>query len=171
MTAPSIRVSVFFVKENGVQVVPLGAGQDVGRSCILVSIGGKNVMLDCGMHMGYQDERRFPDFSFVPFFFLFYTFSLCRYISGGSRLTDFLDCVIISHFHLDHCGSLPHMSEVVGYDGKIYMTYPTKAIVPVLLVSLLISFTHSYCRKTIVKYRPSSEAIPNSSRRMISKAA
>ncbi len=29
---------------------------DVGRSCILVSIGGKNIMLDCGMHMGYNDE-------------------------------------------------------------------------------------------------------------------
>ena len=29
---------------------------DVGRSCILVTIGGKNVMLDCGMHMGYNDE-------------------------------------------------------------------------------------------------------------------
>lgn len=23
-------------------------GQDVGRSCILVTIGGKNIMLDCG---------------------------------------------------------------------------------------------------------------------------
>lgn len=44
------------------KVVPLGAGQDVGRSCILVAIGGKNIMLDCGMHMGYPDERRFPDF-------------------------------------------------------------------------------------------------------------
>lgn len=33
-----------------------GAGQDVGRSCILVSIGGKNVMLDCGMHMGFSDD-------------------------------------------------------------------------------------------------------------------
>lgn len=33
-----------------------GAGQDVGRSCILVSIGGKNVMLDCGMHMGFNDD-------------------------------------------------------------------------------------------------------------------
>ncbi|KAE9421527.1 hypothetical protein Angca_004797, partial [Angiostrongylus cantonensis] len=99
-------------------IVPLGAGQDVGRSCILVTIGGKNVMLDCGMHMGYQDERRFPDFS---------------YISGGGKLNDYLSCVIISHFHLDHCGSLPHMSEIVGYDGPIYMTYPTKAIAPVLL--------------------------------------
>jgi len=33
-----------------------GAGQEVGRSCILVSIGGKNIMLDCGMHMGYNDD-------------------------------------------------------------------------------------------------------------------
>uniref|UniRef100_A0A8B9TX76 Integrator complex subunit 11 n=1 Tax=Anas platyrhynchos TaxID=8839 RepID=A0A8B9TX76_ANAPL len=39
-----------------IKVTPLGAGQDVGRSCILVSIAGKNVMLDCGMHMGYNDD-------------------------------------------------------------------------------------------------------------------
>ena len=29
---------------------------DVGRSCIIVTVGGKNIMLDCGMHMGYNDE-------------------------------------------------------------------------------------------------------------------
>ncbi|KAM8754544.1 integrator complex subunit 11 [Acanthopagrus schlegelii] len=101
-----------------IKVTPLGAGQDVGRSCILVSIGGKNIMLDCGMHMGYNDDRRFPDFS---------------YITQNGRLTEFLDCVIISHFHLDHCGALPFMSEMVGYDGPIYMTHPTKAICPILL--------------------------------------
>ena len=44
-----------------------------------------------------------------------------------------LDYVIISHFYLGHCGALPHMTEIIGYDGPIYMTYPTKAIVPVLL--------------------------------------
>uniref|UniRef100_A0A8C9P8S7 Integrator complex subunit 11 n=1 Tax=Spermophilus dauricus TaxID=99837 RepID=A0A8C9P8S7_SPEDA len=96
----------------------LRAGQDVGRSCILVSIAGKNVMLDCGMHMGFNDDRRFPDFS---------------YITQNGRLTDFLDCVIISHFHLDHCGALPYFSEMVGYDGPIYMTHPTQAICPILL--------------------------------------
>lgn len=101
-----------------IKVVPLGAGQDVGRSCILVTIGGKNIMLDCGMHMGYNDERRFPDFS---------------YITRAGRLTQHLDCVIISHFHLDHCGALPYFSEMVGYDGPIYMTHPTKAICPILL--------------------------------------
>jgi integrator complex subunit 11 len=103
---------------SDIKIVPLGAGQDVGRSCILLTIGGKNVMLDCGMHMGYNDDRRFPDFS---------------YITKNGPITDFLDCVIISHFHLDHCGALPYMSEIVGFDGKIYMTHPTKAICPILL--------------------------------------
>jgi hypothetical protein len=41
-----------------IQVVPLGAGQDVGRSCVLVTLGGKTIMFDCGIHMGYTDERR-----------------------------------------------------------------------------------------------------------------
>jgi len=101
-----------------IRVTPLGAGQDVGRSCLLLSIGGKNVMLDCGMHMGYSDDRRFPDFS---------------YITTDEPLTEHLDCIIISHFHLDHCGALPYMTEMVGYNGPIYMTVPTKAIAPILL--------------------------------------
>ncbi|KAL2642920.1 hypothetical protein R1flu_010507 [Riccia fluitans] len=48
-----------------IKCVPLGAGQDVGKSCVIVTIGGKNIMSDCGMHMGYQDDRRYPKFSFV----------------------------------------------------------------------------------------------------------
>eukprot|EP01119_Soliformovum_irregulare_P024145 TRINITY_DN8587_c0_g1_i1.p1 TRINITY_DN8587_c0_g1~~TRINITY_DN8587_c0_g1_i1.p1 ORF type:complete len:618 (-),score=188.31 TRINITY_DN8587_c0_g1_i1:202-1953(-) len=68
--------------------------------------------------MGYQDERRFPDWS---------------YISKSGKFTELIDCIIISHFHLDHCGSLPYFTEMMGYDGPIYMTYPTKAICPILL--------------------------------------
>ncbi|KAG0052903.1 Integrator complex subunit 11 [Gryganskiella cystojenkinii] len=64
------------------------------------------------------DERRFPDFS---------------YISKTGDFTEMLDCVIISHFHLDHCGALPFFTEMCGYDGNIYMTHPTKAICPILL--------------------------------------
>jgi len=101
-----------------IKVTPLGAGQDVGRSCLLLSIGGKNIMLDCGMHMGFSDDRKFPDFT---------------YIVQDEPLTEYLDCVIISHFHLDHCGALPYMTEMVGYNGPIYMTVPTKAIAPILL--------------------------------------
>ncbi|KAI8813545.1 beta-lactamase-like protein [Cladochytrium replicatum] len=45
-------------------------------------------MLHCGMHMGYSDDRRFPDFT---------------YISKTGKYTEMIDCVIISNFHLDHC--------------------------------------------------------------------
>lgn len=48
-----------------IKITPLGAGQDVGRSCFLLKMGGKHIMLDCGMHMGFNDERRFPDFSYI----------------------------------------------------------------------------------------------------------
>ncbi|KAG9289821.1 hypothetical protein G9A89_015401 [Geosiphon pyriformis] len=75
-------------------------------------------MFDCGMHMGYADERRFPDFS---------------YISKTGNFTGMLDCIIITHFHLDHCGALPFFTEMCGYDGPIFMTHPTKAICPILL--------------------------------------
>lgn len=46
-----------------IEILPLGAGQDVGRSCIVVRIHDKTVMFDCGLHMGYSDDRRFPDFT------------------------------------------------------------------------------------------------------------
>ena len=32
---------------------------------------------------------------------------------GGDTLTGHIDCVIVSHFHLDHCGALPFMTEMV----------------------------------------------------------
>jgi integrator complex subunit 11 len=70
------------------------------------------------MHMGYSDERRFPDF---------------RFLTKSGDYTSSIDLVVISHFHLDHCGALPYFTEMCGYDGPVVMTYPTKAIVPVLL--------------------------------------
>lgn len=100
------------------QVIPLGAGQDVGRSCVIVTINGRNIMFDCGMHMGYSDGRRYPDFA---------------YLSKTGRFDKVIDCIIISHFHLDHCGALPYFSEVLGYSGPIYMTHPTRAVIPILL--------------------------------------
>ncbi|KAJ3194304.1 Integrator complex subunit 11 [Irineochytrium annulatum] len=100
------------------RVVPLGAGQDVGRSCLLLTIGDRNIMLDCGMHMGYNDHRRFPDFD---------------YISKSGEFDKSLDAIIISHFHLDHCGALPYFTEILGFNGPIYMTFPTRAIAAILL--------------------------------------
>ncbi|XP_028752505.1 cleavage and polyadenylation specificity factor subunit 3-II isoform X2 [Neltuma alba] len=101
-----------------IECLVLGAGQEVGKSCVVVTINGKRIMFDCGMHMGYLDHRRYPDFSLV------------------SKLGDFddaLTCIIITHFHLDHVGALPYFTEVCGYRGPVYMTYPTKALAPLML--------------------------------------
>jgi len=76
-------------------------------------------MFDCGMHMGFTDERRFPDFTVLS--------------PTGSSLTGVIDVVIVTHFHLDHCGALPYLTEQCGYRGPVIMTYPTKALCPILL--------------------------------------
>ncbi len=107
-----------------IKVIPLGAGQDVGRSCVIVELGGRRVMFDCGLHM--VSEQKFPDFSYLVS------------TSGASQqqqfdFSNYIDCVLITHFHLDHCGALPYFSEGVGYCGPIIATPPTKAILPLML--------------------------------------
>ena len=113
-----------------VRILPLGAGQDVGRSCILVSFMGSDklpwqkpvtIMLDCGIHLGYNDSRRYPNF---------------KYVSREGHYTEDVDAVVISHFHLDHIGALPVFTENCGYQGPIFASYPTKAIAPIMLKDL-----------------------------------
>lgn len=65
-------------------------------------------MFDCGMHMSYDDARRFPDFATLR------------------RHDITIDALVITHFHLDHCGALPHYVEQVGYAGPILMTVPAR---------------------------------------------
>lgn len=101
-----------------IECLVLGAGQEVGKSCVVVSINGKRIMFDCGMHMGHQDQLRYPDFSLI---------------SKSGDFDNSLSCIIITHFHLDHVGALPYFTEVCGYRGPIYMTYPTKALAPSML--------------------------------------
>ena len=45
--------------------VPLGAGQEIGRSCVVVRMGGHSVMFDCGIHTAFTDERCFPRFDML----------------------------------------------------------------------------------------------------------
>ncbi|XP_020592154.1 cleavage and polyadenylation specificity factor subunit 3-II [Phalaenopsis equestris] len=101
-----------------IECLVLGAGQEVGKSCVVVSIGGRRIMFDCGMHMGYLDKRRYPDFS---------------RITESGDFNSALTCIVITHFHLDHVGALPYFTEICGYNGPIYMTYPTKALAPLML--------------------------------------
>jgi integrator complex subunit 11 len=101
-----------------IEIIPLGAGKEVGRSCVLAKMAGKTIMFDCGVHMGYEDERRFPYFN---------------HIAETTDYTPYIDLVLVTHFHLDHCGALPYFTEMKGYHGPILMSAPTRAIIPLML--------------------------------------
>ena len=149
-----------------IKIYPLGAGREVGRSCLIITINGYRIMLDCGVHMGYNDERKFPEFQKLLKKFKKslnneekesnnntninnnnnkgFNFSNNTNSSNNNTYkfvdpkdihdySNIVDLLIISHFHLDHCGALPFFTELLGYKGPILCSQPTKAILPVTL--------------------------------------
>lgn len=44
-----------------------------------------------------------------------------------------IDLVLVTHFHIDHCAALPYFTEKTQFQGKIYMTHATKAVMKLLL--------------------------------------
>jgi len=47
------------------EIMPLGAGNEVGRSCILLRFKGKTILLDCGIHPGHNGLNALPYFDYV----------------------------------------------------------------------------------------------------------
>lgn len=91
----------------------LGGGNEVGRSCHVVEYLGKVVMLDAGVHPAYSGLESLPFYD---------DFDLSK-----------VDILLISHFHLDHAASLPYVMQHTNFRGRVFMTYPTKAIYKWLL--------------------------------------
>eukprot|EP00124_Ichthyophonus_hoferi_P003251 Ihof_evm2s272 gene=Ihof_evmTU2s272 len=94
-------------------ITPLGAGQEVGRSCCVIEFKGKKIMLDCGIHPGRQGLDALPFFDAID--------------------PSTIELLIVSHFHLDHIGALPHFLEKTTFKGRVFMTHPTKSIYKWLL--------------------------------------
>jgi len=44
-----------------------------------------------------------------------------------------VDVLLVTHFHLDHVGSLPYFTERTKFKGRVFMTHPTKAVTRLLL--------------------------------------
>ena len=118
--------------EATISITPLGAGQEVGRSCVIIKYKGKTVMLDCGVHPGYHGEAAMPFFDEID--------------------PSEVDMVLVSHFHIDHIASLPYFTEVaatikrdevtgqeksVKFNGPVFMTPPTKALMKIILEDFL----------------------------------
>jgi len=94
-------------------ITPLGSGQEVGRSCHLLEFRGTTILLDCGIHPGYDGLNGLPFFDRVD--------------------PETVDVLLITHFHLDHAASLPYFTERTNFRGRIFMTHPTKAVIRLLL--------------------------------------
>ena len=60
--------SVEGISTEHINIVALGAGQSVGRSCVLVEIKNKYIMFDCGMHSALNPTC----FSFTLFTFPYF---------------------------------------------------------------------------------------------------
>ena len=43
-------------QEERMTITPLGGGQEVGRSCIVLNYRGRTIMLDCGNHPGREGK-------------------------------------------------------------------------------------------------------------------
>jgi cleavage and polyadenylation specificity factor subunit 3 len=101
------------MSEDVMTITPLGSGQEVGRSCHLLAFRGTTILLDCGIHPGYDGMSGLPFFDSVD--------------------PESVDVLLVSHFHLDHAASLPYFTERTGFRGRIFMTHPTKAVIRLLL--------------------------------------
>mmetsp|Transcript_13034 Transcript_13034/g.45844 ORF Transcript_13034/g.45844 Transcript_13034/m.45844 type:complete len:741 (-) Transcript_13034:420-2642(-) len=104
----SAKRSFPFQGDETLEFIPLGAGNEVGRSCCLLKFKGKTIMFDCGAHPGYRGEESLPFFDEVD--------------------AESIDLLLVTHFHVDHAASVPYFLTKTTFKGKVYMTYPTLAI-------------------------------------------
>ncbi len=87
------------------QITFHGAAQTVTGSQHLLTINGRQILLDCGLYQGRRSEAMARNRSFK--------FDAAQ-----------LDAVILSHAHIDHSGNLPSLTKN-GYRGPIYATAAT----------------------------------------------
>jgi hypothetical protein len=105
-------------KEEWVRVSILGAGRQVGRSCILLQTPESKILLDCGIDMAATGSDKFP------------------YLNAPEFDIKNLDAVILTHAHLDHSGFLPYLYKL-GFRGPCYMTIPTRDIAALLALDFI----------------------------------
>ncbi len=98
-------------EENYIQF--LGAAGTVTGSKYLLSIDGYHLLIDSGLFQGLK-ELRARNWSTFPF--------------PAQRI----DCVILTHGHLDHTGYLPRLVKQ-GLDCPIYCTDPTADLTEIIL--------------------------------------
>lgn len=92
----------------------LGAANEVtGSKHLLTTRSGKRILLDCGMYQGkgMETDAANRDLGFDP---------------------KMIDCVVLSHAHIDHSGLLPYIYKL-GFRGDIISTPATRDLCAIML--------------------------------------
>jgi metallo-beta-lactamase family protein len=96
-----------------VEIEFVGAAREVTGSCHVLRVGGKTVILDCGLFQGKRSESQEKNLRIpVPI--------------------DEIDAIVLSHAHIDHAGRLPFLVRH-GYQGTIWCTPATRDLCAVML--------------------------------------
>lgn len=90
-----------------------GAAQTTTGSQHLLEVNGQRILLDCGLYQGRRADsyQRNQHFLFDP---------------------ASIDCVVLSHAHIDHSGNLPNLCKS-GFTGNIYSTFATRDLCQIML--------------------------------------
>jgi metallo-beta-lactamase family protein len=91
----------------------LGAARTVTGSKHLLEVDGLRVLIDCGLFQGLKDlrTRNWSPFAVRP---------------------DTIDCVVLTHAHIDHTGWLPRLV-AQGFTGPVYCTEGTADLCSLVL--------------------------------------
>jgi len=91
-----------------------GAAGTVTGSCHLLTLdNGYKILLDCGLYQGHEDA--FDDFN-------------KEWLFDPKEI----DCMVLSHAHIDHCGRIPKLVKD-GFKGRIISTYATRDLCTIML--------------------------------------
>ena len=90
-----------------------GAAQTTTGSMHLVEANGKKILLDCGLYQGHRKEA----------------FEENRNLPIDPKT---IDCVVLSHAHIDHSGNLPQLARQ-GFRGRVFARHATMELCNVML--------------------------------------
>lgn len=92
-----------------------GAAREVTGSAHLITLdSGYKILLDCGLYQGRNKKMK--------------EFNKNWYFKPSS-----IDCLLLSHAHIDHCGRIPKLVKD-GFSGEIICTHATRSLCAIMLL-------------------------------------